>query len=99
MAGIILGQLVYAQRRARTFKQRLQPTEIYSDRELVIKYRFNREGIEYVTDLIRDDVLRSTRRNHSLTATQVVCIALRFYASGSFQEVNMSQGSQRHLES
>ena len=87
MAGILFGLLMQPIRQPRNFKERIEPLNTYSDAELITKYRFDAEGIQFITDLVRDAIVRTTRRNHSLTPTQVMCIALRFYACGSFQEV------------
>ncbi|CAH3116126.1 unnamed protein product, partial [Pocillopora meandrina] len=48
--------------------------------ELRARYRFGKESIEYITDLLADNLRRKTNRNHPLSALQQVLIALRFYA-------------------
>ncbi|XP_044165252.1 putative nuclease HARBI1 [Acropora millepora] len=50
-------------------------------------YRFRRESIMHITDLLAEDLRRKTQRNHPISALQQVLIALRFYASGSFLQV------------
>ncbi|KAJ8321149.1 hypothetical protein KUTeg_001274 [Tegillarca granosa] len=60
--------------------------ESWTEEELRKRYRFGRNGIDLITSLIRDDIERDTKRNHALTAEQVL-IALRFYASGSFMQM------------
>lgn len=57
------------------------------DAELRARYRFGREAINYITNLLRDDFLRDTKRNHSLDPQHQVLIALRFFASGSSLQV------------
>ena len=59
----------------------------YTDEELRARYRFGKESIEYITDLLADNLRRKTNRNHPLSTLQQVLIALRFYASGSFLQV------------
>ena len=59
----------------------------YTDEELRARYRFGKESIEYITDLLADNLRRKTNRNHPLSALQQVLIALRFYASASFLQV------------
>ena len=61
--------------------------ENFTDEELRNRFRFGRQGIGYITNLVADEIHRSTRRNHALPALQQVLIALRFYASGSFLQV------------
>ena len=59
----------------------------YTDDELRSRYRFGRESITFLVDLLRDDLERSTSRNHALSPTVQVLVALRFFASGSFLQV------------
>ena len=59
----------------------------YTDDELRSRYRFGRESIEVLVDLLRDDLERATARNHALSTTVQVLVALRFFASGSFLQV------------
>ena len=59
----------------------------YTDDELRNRYRFGRESIAFLVDLHRDDLERSTSRNHALSPTVQVLVALRFFASGSFLQV------------
>ena len=74
-------------RRPRQFKPAIN-IENFTDEELRNRFRFGRrQGIGYITNLIADELRRSTRRNHALPSLQQVLIALRFYASGSFLQV------------
>ena len=75
-------------RRPRQFKPAIN-IESVTDEELRnrFRFRFGRQGIGYITNLIADELRRSTRRNHALPPLQQVLIALRFYASGSFLQV------------
>ncbi|XP_031558424.1 putative nuclease HARBI1, partial [Actinia tenebrosa] len=59
----------------------------FTDRELRMRYRFGRQSIIFITNLIYDDLKRKTKRNHALCPIDQVLIALRFYASGSFLQV------------
>ena len=36
----------------------------YTDEELRARYRFGKESIEYITDLLADNLRRKTNRNH-----------------------------------
>ena len=58
-----------------------------SDTELRARYRFGRQSINFITNLVREDLIRSTMRNHSLAPEIQILIALRFFASGSFLQV------------
>jgi len=75
-------------RRARDHRRELvDPLNHYSEEELRSRYRFGREGINFIVELLSDEIAPSTRRNHSLSATEQVLVTLRFLASGSFLEV------------
>ncbi|XP_059410707.1 putative nuclease HARBI1 [Carassius carassius] len=69
--------------RERTFRDRADPLA-FSDYYLHERYRFSREGIAYICRLLSPHITNSTRRNKALTVPQTVCIALRFFASGTF---------------
>jgi hypothetical protein len=76
-----------ALRRERVFRDRTKPLDIYDDFELIDKYRFSRQSIMLICDMLQDDLESSTFRNRALTPNMKVFVALRFYASGSFQRV------------
>lgn len=59
----------------------------FSDEQLRQRYRFGRDSIMYLSDLLRDKLERLTRRKTSLTVEEKVMIALRFFASGSHLQV------------
>ena len=79
---------VRGRRRERRFRAGSQ-FEIggFTDDELRARYRFGRESILFITNLVARDISRNTRRNHALHPLRQVLIALRFYASGSFLQV------------
>ena len=70
-------------RRPRQFKPAIN-IETFTDEELRNRFRFGRQGIGYITNVIADELRRSTRRNRALPPLQQVLVALRFHASGSF---------------
>ena len=57
----------------------------FSDEELRSRYRFGRDSIEFLTEL-ENDVKRQTKieRNHALSPTLQILVALQFFVSGSF---------------
>ena len=59
----------------------------FTNEELRARYRFGKESIRYITNLLAEDLRRKTLQNHPLSVLQRVLIALRFYASGSFLQV------------
>ena len=59
----------------------------FTDKELRAHYRFKRESILFITNLVAGDITCNTQQNHALSPLHQVLIALRFYASGGFLQV------------
>ncbi len=75
------------QRLPRVVFNRHLPWEGFSDEELIKRYRFGRESLQFIARLIDDEVRPQTQRNHSILTEEQLVIALRFFASGSFLQV------------
>ncbi|XP_052806599.1 putative nuclease HARBI1 [Mya arenaria] len=82
----VIGCLVNIPRKNREFRV-INLNESLNDEELRRRFRFGRRGIEYLADLLRENLARETDRSCSLSVEEQVCIALRYYASGSFMQV------------
>ena len=54
-----------ALRRERVFRDRTKPLDIYDDFELIDKYRFDRQSIMMICDMLHDDLESSTFRNRA----------------------------------
>ena len=52
-------------RRERVFRDRTKPLDIYDDFELIDKYRFDRQSIMMICDMLQDDLENSTFRNRA----------------------------------
>ena len=63
------------------------PLEVYNDSAVIQRYRLPRELIRQLLGTISEDLRRATRRNFALTPQVQLLAALRFYATGSFQQV------------
>lgn len=74
-------------RKERIFRSNEELSLNFTDEELRARYRFGRQGIIFLADLLRDKLTRPTMRNHALSVEQQVMVALRFLASGSFLQV------------
>ncbi|XP_071124039.1 putative nuclease HARBI1 [Mytilus edulis] len=61
--------------------------EPYTECEFQARYRFSKESIQILTNLLNDDLKRSTNRSHAIPVETQIKIALRYYASGSFMQV------------
>ena len=77
--------------RDRVMRDHVDPYEFYNNRELLDRFRFNREGLLYIEDLVQEAIERETQRSKALSVRQQLCLALRFYACGSFQQVKIKQ--------
>lgn len=101
MAGIlhrhnVLPHYRRAMRRERVIRDRTNPLDVYDDLECYQRFRLNRRGIMALVDMLREDLEHLTRRNSALSPECQTFIALRFYASGCFQNltgdmINVSQ--------
>ncbi|XP_067272573.1 putative nuclease HARBI1 [Pseudorasbora parva] len=71
----------------RIFRDRENPLDHLSDEKLLREYRFDRRGIYEIANKLEGDLDHVTQRNHSLPSVLQLLIALRFFATGSFQSV------------
>lgn len=71
----------------RNFRPHVKIFERYTDSELLGYYRFNREGLEFLLDLLNPVLEVTSARGRPLPADVKLCIALRFYGCGTFQKV------------
>ncbi|CAC5407309.1 HARBI1 [Mytilus coruscus] len=74
-------------RKDRVFRGTISHLTNLNDDELRRRYRFGKDSIAYLCDLLQDRHSRSNNKSTALTVEQQVCIALRYYASGSFLQV------------
>ena len=74
-------------RRQRTYRLRESPLwdDSFTDDEIRQRFRFRRDSIRYIIDVLYDDLVRPTNRNHALSVETQVLAALRFFASASFE--------------
>ncbi|XP_063600699.1 putative nuclease HARBI1 [Penaeus indicus] len=74
-----------ALQRERHYRDPLDPLHV-NDNQLLRYYRFPRHEILWLCEVL-DPYLRRTRRSHAVPTHTQVLVALRFYASGTFQSV------------
>lgn len=74
-------------RRNRVFRDRTHPLEVFDDIEVYRKFRFRREDIIELTDELTNDIAYGLQRKGALTPVLQVLLSLRFYATGTFQDV------------
>ena len=75
-----------AMRRERRFRDRLDLLAM-SDRELIMKYRFPRHELIQMLEEMQPHLQRRTQRGHAIPTHTQVLLALRLFASGSFQNI------------
>ncbi|XP_050686985.1 putative nuclease HARBI1 [Eriocheir sinensis] len=76
------------QRLVKTFQERRDVLNTLSDAELLKRYRLDRAGVLFVTDLVRGALQSPTSRSFALTPEMKVIITLRYLATGKMQMCN-----------
>ena len=77
----------YVQRRQKTYRRCVNPLNEYTESELRCRFRFGRAGIEFLVNLLQDEISPATQRSQSLSALFQVLVTLRFLASGTFLQI------------
>ena len=82
----------------RALRDRTNPLEIYDGNQFLQRFRISKETFLELLGLLTPELQRPTRRCKALSPAIQLAIALRFYATGSFQLVigdtcNVSQAS------
>jgi len=68
MAANVLFDQLGRQRNERVFRERRNPLEDMREEDVRKRYRFGKDNIHFITDLIRHKIAPSTKRSHSLSA-------------------------------
>ena len=76
-------QIIRAIHRERLIRPRLEILA-YPDYFLLEGYRFSRKSLIYLNSLLQPYIANTTNRGPGLSSLQTICIALRFFANGSF---------------
>jgi hypothetical protein len=58
---------------------------IFIHLSLSCQYRLTKQGVLHLTDMIGDNLQFRNQRGNPLTPLQQVCLAMTFFASGTFQ--------------
>ncbi|XP_047488147.1 putative nuclease HARBI1 [Penaeus chinensis] len=72
--------------RERHYRDPLDPSDV-KDSQLLRYYRFPRHEILWLCEVLDPYLRRRKRRSHAVPTHTQVLVALRFYASGTFQNV------------
>ena len=74
-------------RQIRRLRDRFNPLEEYDGEDFRLRFRFRKESVIDLVKSMEIDLLHQTRKGYLLSPMQQVLIALRFYATGSFEKV------------
>ncbi|KAK4876009.1 hypothetical protein RN001_012431 [Aquatica leii] len=77
--------------RPRVFRNRNHPLQIYDNYEFKQRYRLDKETVIEIAEIIGHQLESATLRNQPLSAMNKILICLRFFATGSFQQVLADQ--------
>ena len=65
-----------------------------SEEEFRIRYRFRKDTVKVLCELLGEEFSAKSGANHAFTVHQRLCIALRYYATGTFQcQIGDSEGA------
>lgn len=73
------------ERRPNTIRERKDPLQFYTENEMLQEYRMDKETINELVDKLQLQLERKTARSNALSVEEIVLIALKTLASGSFQ--------------
>jgi hypothetical protein len=76
------------QNNPRVFRRRVDPTEVLSDTEFKRHFRFDKQSVKVIAEMLHEDLAQPNNRGRSLSPLQQVCIALNHYAGGHFQRIS-----------
>jgi hypothetical protein len=80
---LLFGNILDNTKPPRKCRERLLTIDELTGKELRSRYRFGRQSIEIITNLIREAILHPTQRSHSLSAeTQTKVRKVVFFYSG-----------------
>jgi hypothetical protein len=75
-------------RRNRVSRDSGNPLDYIDDADIISKYRLSRPLILNLCQMFQNYLQRPTMRPHAVPVSLQIMVALRFYATGSFQQVN-----------
>ena len=57
----------------RVFRDRLNPFDFYNDKEFKIRYRFAKQTVAFLINMIEENLRKVTRRSHAISPENQVC--------------------------
>nr|XP_026488745.1 putative nuclease HARBI1 [Vanessa tameamea] len=74
-------------RSSRKNEEKLNGFEKYDDNQFLSRFRVSKDTVLYLESLFGKEIAPLTKRNRALQPRDQILIALRFYATGSYQKV------------
>ncbi|GBP54635.1 Putative nuclease HARBI1 [Eumeta japonica] len=71
----------------RNIRNRRNPFEMFTDEEFQKRYRFDKNTVIFINEIISPDLAPVSNRKCTLSVLEQLFITLRFYATGTFQIV------------
>jgi nuclease HARBI1 len=78
---------IHVCRNERVFRDRVDVLSLYSDDAFYKRYRFSKPVFTMLCNSLREELQHATHRNEALSVENQLACALRYYATGSFQQV------------
>ena len=69
----------------RIIKDRINPFEFFREEEFTRRFRFSKENVIFIVDLIYNDICPKVNRYYAIPPHLQVLISMQFYATGAFQ--------------
>ena len=69
----------------RIIRDRVNPFELFGDAEFVRRFRFSKENVIYIIDLVYNEISPISRKYQDIPPHLQVLIALQYFATGAFQ--------------
>ncbi len=74
-------------RRERVFRDRTNPFDLFDDIDFYERYRFDKASVHYLMETFCPDLTNATQRSQPVPPPIQMCIALRYLASNSQEQV------------
>jgi hypothetical protein len=74
-------------RRRRALRERINPFDLYDEQEFKMRFRFEKQTILWLCDLIGPEIEPITRRRKPVTALNQILLTMRYLATGGFQQL------------
>lgn len=73
MADLLLFGNVFVEKKKRNYRERIEMTDL-SDTQIRSRFRFRRDSITYISDIVRYDLQRATKRSQSISVEMQVLV-------------------------